>query len=124
MPRPCGSPASNHERRDGWGLVRLRFAAGSPSSSVVVHRGGAGGRWEAVFLIDNRPRSLPEDPVAAPCIPFGLHSPIDVDVLWLALDLGHPGNTRGTGSAASGGASGAKRKIWSVDWSVWGSKYE
>lgn len=38
----------------------------------------------------------------------------------LSLDPGHPGNTRGTGSAASGGGSGAKRKIWSVDWSVWG----
>lgn len=81
----------------GWCAFGLRRGASRRVSSCT-----AGGRGVDGRLSDNRPRSLPEDPVAAPCSPSGLHSPIDVGVLWLALDLGLPGNTRGTGSAASG----------------------
>lgn len=109
----CPPRSSNHERRDGVGVGAPSVCDGEDlvCRAPNAFRGARGGGWEVASLIGNSPRSLPEDPVA-PSIPFGLHSPIEVDVLWLALDLGHSENTRGTGSAASGG--GAKRKTWSV----------
>lgn len=114
MPRPCARRArqtTSAVAGGGWCASGLRRGGSRLSCTKCVPRCG---EWEVVSLTGNSPRGLPEDR-GAPSIPFGRPSPIEVDVLWLALDLGHSGNTRGTGSAASARGPGGGHGPWGVE---------